>query len=120
MIDIEPSKVQSWAFTVKKLGSVKLFKSDYDFVLNIFSKHGNVTDHCYELDKLGIMHIHGIIELPKNFHRKRLCINGYHVKIKEVYDYLGWVEYLSKDQPKKQLPSETLKDLFSGDTKILD
>lgn len=111
------SSSQSWAFTVKKLGS-NIFQSDYDFVMKIFNKHGKVFDHIYEKDSHGIIHIHGIIQLDKKFHRKRLCIHGYHVKLVEIFDHQGWLEYMYKDVSKEPLPQETLKDLFNGDSII--
>jgi len=114
----EISKVQSYAFTVKKLGA-EAFESDYNYVLSIYRVQGKVTDYCFERDSKNKLHLHGVIILNKHFHRKKLCIRGYHVLLKEIFNYDGWVEYMMKDDgTTPQLPIESLKDLLSGDTKI--
>lgn len=50
-----------------------------------------------EKDKRGRLHYHGILYLKKGFYRKRLMMDGLHLKLKEIYDKSGWVKYIHKD-----------------------
>lgn len=41
------------------------------------------------------LHLHGTIELPEEFYRKKLCIPGFHLKLVKLYDEDTWIKYAS-------------------------
>jgi len=115
-----------WAFTVKKLGLGEVLVTDYISVMDVFRKFGYVDCHHYERDSLGKLHIHGIVLLRKGFLRKRLCVNGFHLKLVEIYNRAGWELYINKHnylfdqkyEPKTQAKEEIIIPLndFGGDS----
>lgn len=99
-IEVVKSPNQSWAFTIKKLGSKDCTPDDYADIMDKFHKAGHISNHYYETDSLGKYHIHGTIELRKGFYRKMLCLQGFHVKLVEISNQSGWDRYIQKDQDK--------------------
>lgn len=98
-LDVEKSKFVSWSFTYKKSGKADNVKSsDYLHILTVLKRHGNVTRNYYEKDSKGKWHVHGVVELPKGFYRARVCLPGYHVHFKEIWNEEGWEDYMRKDQ----------------------
>lgn len=67
-------------------------------ILNVLKRHGKVTRNVFEKDSLGKWHIHGVVELPNGFLRKKICVGGYAVKLKEMWNEEGWEDYMSKEQ----------------------
>lgn len=100
-LEITRSQSKSYAFTVKKLGPRELNDlPEYWKWLAKVEQECIVSRKYYETDSDGNLHMHGIILVRKNFYLKKLCMKGYHVKFEELYDYDGWVKYITKDQLK--------------------
>lgn len=90
-----------YAFTVKyNCGKPEdVIENDYDrWIHHAYQKKSCCLDKLtYERDKLGRLHLHGIIVFPSvTFFRKKLMLHGYHVYFEEIWNYVGWEEYLSK------------------------
>ncbi len=95
---MESKQMESWAFTVKYLSrEKKIDEKCYEpFFERLYSLGSNIV-MIAELDSKKILHFHGIVSLPKNFYRKFLCIKGFHVKFKTLYNYIGWQKYIFKN-----------------------
>lgn len=89
-----------YAFTIKFTSCPTCKPSDYEsLVLDKWKALGaHIVDHVYEPDSKGICHCHGILTLPFNFYRKRLCIKGVHFRIDELYDEEAWKRYMNKNK----------------------
>lgn len=98
LVEMVTSNQQAWAFTIKKTGrnltDVKI--EDYALIIDKFNKAGFIKDIAKENDSKGVLHLHGIILLRKGFLRKSICLNGFHVKLVEIYDENGWLGYITK------------------------
>jgi len=97
-----------YAFTVKIcLASKELISEttskDYDKyldkkVLYKISIRELLVYHVFEFDKKGLLHIHGIIKVPKNFYLKKLQEKGFSVHTELMHNREGWLAYCAKDQ----------------------
>jgi len=92
----------AYAFTLKmntKPDEVCLAtRSKYEDVLVGWAIQADLRARVFERDKQGRLHVHGIIELPRDFRYKTLCPKGFHTCFKEIHDLAGWKKYLRKDQ----------------------
>lgn len=95
-MEVKKADFISYGFTVKdNRQDVTDYKSFFDNVKNNGCK---VTCSYNEYDSANRLHVHGIIQIPKGFYRKRLCLQGLHIKLEELYDPEGWIRYIRKDQ----------------------
>lgn len=107
-LEVNEAINKSWAFTIKKLGgeASEVCEDDYINILDTFSKAGQVTHAIHETDPKGRLHVHGVILLRKGFYRKMLCLQGFHVKLDELYNESGWIRYIKKDCPDQQFDNK--------------
>lgn len=78
--------------------------SDYDTLFSLWVKMGCIIQtKVYEDDNSGRCHVHGIIEIPKGLFRKKIMMNGVHIKMDPIYDKSGWLEYIRKAVKPKSL-----------------
>lgn len=95
--ECEKSPYTSWAYTVKDNRSET---TDYNIFFDRCTKFGIVVNSKYaEYGKHNKLHYHGIMKIPKGFYRKKLMMPGLHLKLKEITDLEGWLEYIKKEQP---------------------
>lgn len=96
--------MDKFAFTIK---DNRKDQHDYNLVFNLWATHGCVVLCKYaERDTRGVVHYHGIVNIPHNLYRKQLCPYGYHVKLKEMFDEDGWTTYCKKDQEEESLDTD--------------
>lgn len=104
-MEINKSQYVSYCFTVKDNRKEQTDYSRFFSLWDKFEKEGYITMDCkyYEKDIHGRGHYHGIVAIKKGFYRKKMCPDGYHVKLDECYNRAQWVRYITKDQgtPKK-------------------
>lgn len=94
---IKSDKVM-FGLTVKATGGLK--RADYEpFFDKIKAHEQNVQLICInkEYGKTDTLHYHGIISITKGFFRKRLKVNGFHIKLVEIFDIKGWHSYMTKE-----------------------
>ncbi len=97
-MDIKTSSTIAFAYTVKALGANDVTTGHYHPFFDRLNKLSIEVEYkVSERDKLGKVHYHGIMYLPKGFYRKRLMINGFHIKLREITDKAGWITYIHKD-----------------------
>lgn len=84
--------------------------SEADFQVVMESLGAFLQQHVFEDDKhiKGGVHMHGVLNLPNNFLRKRLLVKGFNMKMDPIFDINGWVKYMEKD---KRLRLEVLDEL---------
>lgn len=89
---------KSWAVTVRKHAkkTETITETDYN---DWIQKAGPLLQyHVFEEDKgKPHVHLHGILNLPVNYFKKKLTLKGYNTKIVEIFDLQGWLEYCKKD-----------------------
>lgn len=54
----------------------------------------------YEIDTLDKLHIHGVATAREGFYVRRVCPNGYHVKVEVIEsdrDLKKWANYIAKE-----------------------
>jgi len=110
----------------KNLEIIKSDKTSYGFTLRKTSfKQGTPNIEMYEeylkkVSNLGCivvhkvyeytsgLHVHGVITVPKKLNKNRFRIRGWNMRLDELYDELGWIQYTMKDQPdtEEQVPPE--------------
>lgn len=97
-MDIEVIKhdQEPYAFTIKKLGKSVVSLKDYADIMSNMTNYGFVKCAEYERDSQGKLHVHGIVLLRRGFFRKKLCMQGFHVKLEYIYDENGWINYITK------------------------
>lgn len=77
--------------------TAKVTESDYERLLAHLGTY--LQNHTFEMDKTkSHVHMHGILGLPKGFLRKKLCLEGYNLRMDPIYDFQGWEKYIQKDQ----------------------
>lgn len=92
--------MDEYAFTIKvNTKDNSNIQHLYESVFSTWTKFGCIVDkRVYERDSYDVMHTHGIVQIPKNLFRKKLCIDGYHYCFKEIDNINGWERYIGKDQ----------------------
>lgn len=99
-----------YALTLKKNvpKNVTCKRSDYDVIWKTFEKYDVQTRHLqWELDRSLRLHYHGVVILPKNFYRRKLMLEGFHLNLlplRTMDDYNRWVRYCYKDVPPEEWP----------------
>jgi len=111
------SVTQMWAMSVKKLGTSKMTKSDYDeYIAHCEQKGAILREIMYETDSKGKLHFHCFCELPKSFLRIKLKRTGYHMHLTEITDAKGWRSYITKDQDRNKVVEQ--KSMFKKPSKV--
>lgn len=91
-------KHQLFAFTVK---DVRTDSTDYDQFFDMLNNHKCIIECKYpEYDSKGKLHYHGVMQIPKSVRRTKLVIKGLSIRLDEVYNMEGWLNYIKKDQKK--------------------
>lgn len=107
-----PSDRQCLAFTVKRLGKVEdATVEDYQHrVLNTWARLAGVTvrEPYFEKDDVGKLHMHGILDVRRNYYKKKLQVPGYYIYTTDCYDLEHWIEYCTKVGPLDQTAMQLL------------
>lgn len=88
-----------YSFTLRKVtNAAQSTKSNYVGKLQKFKDMGvQVTDLVYENNVVNSgVHCHGTMQVPKKFNMKKFRTRGWHIKLDEIYDYAGWLSYMTK------------------------
>lgn len=95
--------MESWALTIRKQMRVSdtVTEADYEPIISLMGT--KLIRHVFEKDKAkDHKHLHGIIELPRNYFRSKLMLKGFHTHFVRIYNIDGWVKYMEKDQEFRQ------------------
>lgn len=88
--------MDSFAYTVK---DNRVDSTDYIPFFDNMEKKGCIVVCKYaEKDSKGKLHYHGIVKIPANCYRKSLCLKGLSMKLVNLFNEEGWLEYCKKDQ----------------------
>lgn len=109
--EINQSNITSFAFTLRKT-KLPVSKDDYVDRLHKIEKLGlSISDYVYEDE--GGLHVHGVIEIPKDFNTVRLRMRGWRIQLDELYDMVGWITYMTKtnclelkDNPEEEISED--------------
>lgn len=87
--------------------SIKLLKTGYpieeyrkvysDLITGHLTQYPELFYECLyeELDKHGILHLHGVLLAPKKFFRCNLLRAGYNINVKPIQNEFGWSMYMT-------------------------
>lgn len=107
---------RNYAFTVKILSRKGIIdeKRYEPFFQNLY-KFGKSVYRVAENDSKGILHYHGVVNLNETFYRKLLCIKGFHVKFKALFNAFGWAKYIHKNCHQKKIIPKNMQELSIDD-----
>lgn len=98
--EICSSSTTPFSFTLRKTAHAdKSVRKDYELKLQKYKDIGiTISDHAYESNHTNNgIHCHGVMQIPKKFDMKRFRSRGWHIKLDEIYDYAGWLCYITKE-----------------------
>lgn len=111
--EIFTSTTTPFSFTLRKVtNAAKSTKEDYKTKLQKFKDMGiAISDTVYERNEVNNgIHCHGVMQIPKKFNMKRFRTRGWNFKADEIYDYAGWLSYMTKQN--------VLESVFSEDEPV--
>lgn len=83
----------------------------YEKQMEYFTKILNCTFKNVSYERTAGLHMHAFVEIPRDVSLLRFRVRGWSIKLEEIYDAMGWLEYIMKDQPFEQQDlTETPKD----------
>ena len=86
-----------YAFTVKITKNPKnADEKNYEPFFKTFYNLADVLCISGEADTKGLLHYHGIIRIKIGFYRKNLYMNGFHLRLKKIFNLSGWIKYCFK------------------------
>lgn len=95
--------MESWAITIRKQMKVSVTVTEADFDPILKKMGAKLKHHVFEQDKAkDHKHLHGIVELPRNYFRKNIQLKGFHTYFERIYNLNGWVKYMEKDLDLRQ------------------
>ena len=108
-----------YAITIKRLGSKLPTKDNYEaiFIAWYMVHRVHVPFRVYEHDSRGKLHMHGILECPKNFYMKHLIAKGFNLHLRELKtkrDREAWESYCLKDQDAQGAIDDGSTQLIAG------
>lgn len=117
-LDITTAVTVAYSFTMRKTtnpDSTKL--DDYFKYINRWRAKGVILDKyvCEYNNTNKGYHLHGVFLIPKKFNMKQFRVRGFHMKLDEIYDKVGWDAYMSKQQILEQEP---VGDNMSSDKEV--
>lgn len=88
---------ETFAITIK-INKLEALPSEYLELIKLWFKQYKVDvyNYFFEDDGHGICHLHGLVDIPMGFYRKRLHTPGVHFMITKLFNKQGWLEYCSK------------------------
>lgn len=102
-VEVTKSTYQYYAMTLRKTKTPKdrpLDCQHYEERIKELETLGiDVEDVVYEYTSG--LHCHGLALVPENYNFKKVRKRGWNVKFDQIYDYLGWIAYMMKDQSKE-------------------
>lgn len=96
-----PALSNNWAFTLKARCRADCTMEYYRTIQNTWSLSVQVLNWSYECDKLGRLHVHGIIKIHSQFDLnilKSRHIVTHFKRLRTTRDYKDWTDYCHKDQ----------------------
>lgn len=99
-LEVIKSDKISYGFTLRKVSFRQgaPTKEMYELYLTNLKKLGIEINHvCYEMTSG--LHCHGVLTKPKKVKNERFRVRGWSMRLEELYDNLGWMSYITKDQP---------------------
>jgi len=88
---------RSYAFTLRKVKNPETVdKYDYNnHLTKLQSKGMSIKRLAFETPSG--LHVHGVCLLPEGFDFKVLRFRGWHLLLTEIYDEIGWLKYIQKE-----------------------
>lgn len=108
-LEVQDSETTPYAFTLRKTKQPVQIE-DYVIKLDKIRQLGcEITDHVFEHE--AGLHCHGVIQIPKDFKKIQLRTRGWRLQLDELYDYAGWLAYITKSNMLEELDKSWLKQV---------
>lgn len=111
-VNYESSEFKCLAFTLKKLRKPReATEFDYGEVISKWIEKGVIIEASkFELPESKRLHVHGILVLKKNFNKDRLKTYDFSLKLRDIYNWDGWSNYIKKDEEDSGTKIEEIKN----------
>ncbi len=101
--------MEYYAYTVKILRSPKQATSnDYNVFFKHLAEYSTLWEKHCEITN-DVIHYHGVIAVHPYLYRKKLRMKNFHLYLKRIYDWQGWVNYCCKQE---LTPPVSIPDLW--------
>lgn len=110
-MEIIESSSRQYAFTLRRTNLKKgVSQDDYQNHLKKWSDKGQceIIDSVFEYE--AGLHMHGILEIPKQINFNLFRVRGWNIKLEELYDKTGWKYYMMKSQKSEDDNESEIKD----------
>jgi len=99
-LEVEETKYRSFAFTLRKtkMNKVNPVSRD-DYLLHVVRLVETLGCKLYShvFEKTGGLHMHGVIEIAVDTPLIRFRVRGWKMHLKEIWNYVGWQQYIAKE-----------------------
>lgn len=110
-MDIVYAPTTPFAFTLRRV-KMPVILQDYTDRLEKIKELGiKITDLAYEMT--GGIHCHGVMQIPKTCNgliKRKLRVRGWRIQLDELYDYAGWLSYITKENALQRLNISDVND----------
>lgn len=107
------AKTDHYGFTFKINDKCNPSQEDYQPLLKMLSKKGQIVDFVYELDSKKKLHLHGIVEFKKNPYFKNMMYKGCHTFYEPLWNESEWKHYMQKHQKTYHEESQKADSLYT-------
>jgi len=99
MLELHQRQTLAYAITMRKTKNPDKVKlSHYVNQMNYFKAYLGCYFEKVTFEYTAGLHMHGVIIIPKNTSLVRFRVRGWSIRLDEIYDYNGWIQYINKDQ----------------------
>jgi len=93
------SQTKCWAITMRKTKNpFKVNEKTYLTQMNYFKAYLGCVFEVVKFENTSGLHMHGIVRVPVMTSMTRFRVRGWSIRLEELYDSQGWLDYINKDQ----------------------
>jgi len=110
---VEWSDTIPFAFTLRKTNLKKgqPTQNDYHLHLNkMISSTNSILDR-FVFEQTGGLHMHGILQVPKDRNMIKFRVRGWKMHMVEIYSRDGWIQYMQKERLLELHEDEFIEDV---------
>lgn len=98
------SQTKCWAITMRKTKNpLSVNEKTYVTQMNYFKSCLGCVFEVIKFENTSGLHMHGIVRVPVTTSMTRFRVRGWSIRLEELYDPQGWIDYINKDQVDEDL-----------------
>jgi len=99
-MEIEDSKVDSWAFTLRKTTTKRGVPTEEDYHNHLAKISRSTTCFVreYVFEQTKGLHMHGVLEMHRTVNMKYFRVRGWKLHLERIWNLDGWQRYIMKEQ----------------------